>query len=138
MVSGSCLCGGIQFEADSIPLMVNCHCSMCRKFHGAAFGSFAFVPFDEFRLLKGQDLIQLYETSPGSYRGFCRVCGSTVPLLPSHPEEVCIPAGLLDDDPGVRPALHLFVGSKAPWWEITDDLPQFEELAPGYGPDDPK
>ena len=47
-------------------------------------------------------------------------------------------AGLLDDDLGVKPALHMFVGSKAPWWEITDDLPQFEEWVPGYPPDDPK
>lgn len=135
MVKGSCLCGGIQFEADSVPLMVNCHCSMCRKFHGAAFGSFAFVPFDDFRFLDGQDLIQLYESSPGGHRGFCRVCGSSVPVLPPQPEEVCIPAGLMDDDPGVRPALHLFVGSKAPWWEITDDLPTFEDWVPGYGPE---
>ncbi|MEE8165137.1 MAG: GFA family protein, partial [Myxococcota bacterium] len=44
--------------------------------------------------------------------------------------------GLFDDDPGVKPALHMFVGSKAPWWEIGDDLPQFEEWVPGYGPDD--
>jgi hypothetical protein len=48
-----------------------------------------------------------------------------------------IPPGLLDDDPGVKPALHMFVGSKAPWWEITDDLPQFEEWVPGYGPGEP-
>jgi hypothetical protein len=43
--------------------------------------------------------------------------------------------GLLDHDPQVRPALHMFVGSKAPWWSITDDAPQFEEWVPGFGPD---
>jgi hypothetical protein len=109
---------------------------MCRKFHGAAFGSFAFVPFDQFRFLEGQDLIQLYETSPGNFRGFCRVCGSSVPLVPPDAEEVCIPAGLLDDDIGDAPVLHCFVGSKAPWWEITDHHPTFEDWPPGDRPDD--
>ena len=138
MIRGGCLCGGIQLEARSVSRILHCHCSMCRKAHGAAFGSFAFVPSDGFRFLKGRELIQLYESSPGNYRGFCRVCGSSVPLVPRGPEDVCIPAGLLDDDPGVRPALHLFVGSKATWWEITDDRPTFEDWVPGYGPDDSK
>ena len=136
MIKGSCLCGGVRFEADSIPLIVNCHCSMCRKHHGTAFGTFASVPLQEFHFVKGKDLIDRYESSPGNYREFCRVCGSPVPIVYADGDTVTVPAGLLDDDPGVRPALHLFVGSKAPWWEITDDRPTFEDWVPGYGPDD--
>ncbi len=61
---------------------------------------------------------------------FCRVCGSILPRVGADPI-VGIPAGALDDDPGGRPRLHFFVGSKAPWYEIRDDLPQFESYPPG-------
>ena len=135
MVRGTCLCGGVQFEADEIPLMTNCHCSMCRKAGGAAFGTFAHARPEQFRYLKGQDLITLYQSSSDDHRGFCRVCGSRVPVVKKDRPSVVIPAGTLDDDPGVRPALHLFTGSKAPWWEIRDELPQFEEWPPGYAPE---
>lgn len=132
MVRGSCLCGGVQFEADEVALITNCHCSMCRKASGGAFGSFAHVRPQQFRYIKGQDLIALYESSPGNPRGFCRVCGSIAPVLREDQPSVVVPAGTLDDDPRVRPALHIFTGSKAPWWEIHDELPQFEEWVPGY------
>jgi hypothetical protein len=136
MIKGSCLCGEVQFEMDLVPLIVNCHCSMCRKHHGTPFGTFASVRLQEFRFLGGEDHIQRYESSPGNFRQFCRICGSPVPIVYPDGGTVTVPAGLLDDDPGVRPALHLFVGSKAPWWEITDGLPTFEDWVPGFGPDD--
>jgi len=138
MVRGSCLCGGIQFEATEIPVIALCHCSICRKANGAPFESGAAVPSANFEFVKGGDLIQVYESSPGVRRGFCRVCGSRVPSATADGKLYFVPAGLLDDDPGVKPALHMFVGSKAPWWEITDDLPQFEEWPPGFGPVQPK
>ncbi len=136
MVRGTCLCGGIQFEASEDPLIVLCHCSICRKSNGAPFDAGAAVPSDKLQLAKGAELIQLYESSPGNHRAFCRVCGSRAPAKSRDGKLYFVPAGLLDDDPGVKPALHIFVGSKAPWWEITDNLPQFEEWVPGYGPDD--
>ena len=138
MVSGSCLCGGIQFEADTVPLITACHCSKCRKAHGTAFSTFASVPSSDFRFIRGEDLIVSFESSPGIRRDFCRVCGSRAPGRAPHGETWGVPAGLLDDDPGVRLALHIFVGSKAPWWEIRDDLPRFEEGVPGFGPNDPR
>lgn len=137
MIQGSCLCGGIRFEVESVPLISLCHCSKCRKAHGAAFRPAAMVPLDQFRLTSGRDLMQRYETPPGGYTAvFCRICGSTAPRVMEERGIVSIPAGLLDGDPGVRPALHIFVGSKAPWWEITDAAPQFEEWVPGFEPDD--
>ena len=135
MVRGTCFCGGIRFEADRIPLITTCHCSKCRKARGGAFSTTASVPSSDFRFLRGENLIQTYQPSAGGYSTtFCRVCGSGAPWLVEDRQLVFIPAGLLDDDPGVRPALHMFVGSKAPWWEITDKAPQFEEWVPGYGP----
>ena len=138
MIAGSCLCGGVTFEAAQVPLIVLCHCSICRKANGSAFESGAAVPVADFKLITGGDLIQRFESSPGVLRSFCRVCGSRVPSKSRDGKIYFVPAGLLDADPGVKPALHMFVGSKAPWWDITDALPQFEKWVPGYGPDDPR
>jgi len=111
-----------------------CHCTTCRKLTGASFATFAHVEKDKFRWLAGQELIRRYESAPGSFRAFCRICGSLAPGQAPYLATVSVPAGLLEDDPGVRPRLHVFTASKAPWWEIDDDLPQHREWVPGYEP----
>jgi hypothetical protein len=137
VIRGSCLCGGIQFEAEEVALLTHCHCSVCRKATGGAFGTWAHVPPEKFRFLRGQELVQRGpEWTAGHSRSFCRSCGSPAPTLVPHLSDVSIAAGLLDDDPIVRPSLHVFAGSKAPWWEIQDSLPQFEKWVPGYEPGD--
>lgn len=140
---GSCLCGGVKFEITG-PLAkpLNCHCEQCRKQHGAAFRSRARVKAEDFRWLQGEELVKYYESSPGFRRGFCGTCGSPVinrpgpgyRLLANNPGAIAefgIPLGILDDDPGVRPAEHVFVGEKAPWLDLTDDLPKHLTLPPG-------
>ena len=82
-------------------------------------------------------MINRYESTPGSFRAFCRVCGSLAPGQAPYLATVSVPAGLLEDDPGVRPRLHVFTSSKAPWWEIDDDLPRFPKWVPGYEPNQP-
>jgi len=104
---------------------------MCRKAHGAAFRTRARVQASDFRWTQGEDLITWYESSPGTHRGFCRVCGSPLLSRFDHdPSSYGLPFGALDDDPGVKPRFHIFVASKAPWFEITDGLPQYDELPP--------
>ena len=130
-VQGGCLCGGIRYEISG-PLteVDNCHCSMCRRFHGAAFATYARVRAEHFRWLSGEDLLSVYETSPGNGWAFCRVCGSSLGV-PEDGRLRDIALGPLDSDPGVRPAEHIFVGSKAPWFQITDALPQHDQRPPG-------
>ena len=134
MIRGSCACGGVRFEIDAVHSLTHCHCVNCRKLTGAAFGSYAHVEKTKFRWLGGQKSIRRYESAPGSFRAFCPTCGSLVPGQAPYLETVSVPAGLLDDDPRVRPRLHVFTASKAPWWEITDGLPQHERWVPGYEP----
>jgi hypothetical protein len=130
MLHGSCLCQGIRYEiSGELRDALNCHCSMCRKAHGAAFRSRARVRAADFRLVSGEELLTFYQSSPGTHRGFCRVCGSPiVSKFDANPAVLGLPLGALDDDPGVRPQLHVHVASKAPWFSIIDDLPQFAEL----------
>ena len=130
MLTGSCLCGGVRYEVSG-PLKgaLNCHCSMCRKAHGAAFRSRAGVKAADFRWVKGEDLLTWYETSPGTHRGFCRVCGAKLlSRFDFDPSVYGLPLGALDEDPGIKPKRHVFVAYKAPWYEIADNLPQHEEL----------
>ncbi len=134
MITGSCACGSIKFEVDKVLALTTCHCSVCRKLSGSAFGTYAHVSKKAFRWISGEELITHYESTPGSTRGFCRVCGSQAPGQAPYLPTVSIAAGLLDGDPGVRPSLHVFTSSKAPWWEITDNLPQHEKWVPGYEP----
>jgi hypothetical protein len=85
-----------------------------------------------FRFLSGEELLTFFASSPGTHRGFCRVCGSPIlTKFDADPSAFGLPLGPLDDDPGVRPQAHVHVASKAPWFTITDDLPQFAELPPG-------
>ena len=103
---------------------------MCRKAHGAAFGSFLHADGSAFRWLEGESHIASYPSSPGNIRAFCRVCGSRLPVLEDEGSHVIVPAGALDDDPTVRPVVHIHTASKAPWFEISDVLPQFAEFPP--------
>ncbi len=137
MIRGSCLCGAVRFEVDRVRALTHCHCTNCRKLSGAAFATYAHVDKDKFRFVSGEDMLVQHESSPGSSRNRCKVCGCQAPGQASYLPTVSIPAGLLDDDPGVRPLLHVFTSSRAPWWTIADDLPQHDKWLPGYEPKKP-
>jgi hypothetical protein len=132
-VRGSCLCGGVAWQAKRpFELMSHCHCSMCRKSHGSAFATYVGARADGYRMLQGEELIAQYPSSEHGVRRFCSRCGSIVPN-PVEGERAWMPAGCLEDDPGTRPVAHIFVASKAPWYEIPDALPRFDAYPPGYG-----
>ena len=125
-ISGACLCGGVRYQiSEPLSDAGNCHCSMCRRFSGAAFSSSARVKPEAFRWLSGERLIARYPSSPDVCRLFCRVCGSSLGVM--EDEQVrFIFLGTVSGDPGVRPAEHIFVAAKAPWYQITDDLSQYQ------------
>lgn len=132
-VGGSCLCGKVRYEFDGPPdRMLNCHCSRCRKSRSAVHSTQAFVAADRFRWLSGEDNVQTFKVPGAKYFApcFCRDCGSLMPRVTARGNLAVIPAGGLDQDPGMRPQAHIFVGSKSPSHEITDALPQFDEYPP--------
>ncbi len=129
-MQGGCLCGAIRYEVDgALSDISNCHCSMCRRFHGAAYSTYGKVNAGQFRWLKGQDRLSVYETTPGIGWAFCRSCGSSLGI-PNGDALGSVTLGTLDEDPGDRPTYHMFVGSKAAWHDITDALPQFDAWPP--------
>jgi hypothetical protein len=128
MLKGSCLCGGVHYEAEGpIMWMTRCHCTQCRKASGAEFGTNGSVKAETFRVTSGEELLAQYEWSPGRARVFCRRCGS--PLFKRdahHPELVRLRLGCVDGEFTERPLAHVFVSEKPAWSEISDDLRQFE------------
>ncbi len=129
MIKGSCLCGSIRYEVTgAVDRLLHCHCSQCRKAHGAAFGSYGRVNASAFRFTSGEEYLAGFASSEGVKRIFCKRCGTRLQFVrDSNPQTIWLAAGTLDDDPVVRPSCHIFVDSKAPWFHITDDLPQFSE-----------
>ena len=122
----------MAFEAGDQIELRNCHCSRCRKARSAAFAANLFVPARAFKWLRGEDIVIAYKL-PNTQRfgnSFCRICGSPMPRAVPTRDLVLIPAGSLDDNPKIRTSSHIYVGSKAPWREITDTLPQFPEGPP--------
>jgi len=129
---GSCLCGHARFQVDG-PLRPfgNCHCTMCRKATGAAFWTAGPSRLSSFRWLSGNDSVVWYESSPGCQRGFCPRCGSTLAMRDrAFPEAIAFSIAALDTNPSGRPVANQFVGSKAPWLDLTDGLPTYEEAPP--------
>jgi hypothetical protein len=129
MITGHCECGRVSFEADSeITDYSHCHCSQCRRMHGAAFATFAGVHRDKFRYLSGESDLSIYKSSGNHNRVFCSVCGSNIMVeLTDFPDQLYLSMSAIEGNPDRPEGYHIFVGSKAPWHEITDDLRKFDE-----------
>lgn len=128
MIQGHCECGQVSYEADcEISDFSHCHCSQCRRLHGAAYATFAEIEAARFRYLSGEDDIKMYKSSPGSGRVFCGNCGSNILVsVKSYPDALYLCMGTVDGNPDHPAAYHAYTGSKAPWHEITDGAPQYE------------
>jgi hypothetical protein len=134
MANGRCLCGALRYQVDGpFGSMTHCHCSMCRKHHGAGFTTFVTAPLTGLRWIAGEGQVERYRSSAGWTRGFCRTCGSAAPGTLPGPGLALVPAANLEGDLGITPQAHIFVASKAPWDTIADDLPQYDAYPPEYG-----
>ena len=133
MAEGRCLCGAVRYAVEG-PYggMMNCHCSMCRKHHGSAFATFVTAPTAQFKWVSGEVNVATYESSPGGGRAFCKVCGSIAPAAAPEHGIVFLPAGNLEGELGITPQAHIFAGSKAPWYTISDGIPQYDAYPPDF------
>jgi hypothetical protein len=123
----------VAYEITTPPLrMYLCHCSRCRKGRSAAHCANVFYNAEGLRWTRGADQVQDFHLPSAQYFGtaYCRRCGSKLPRVSLERNMAVVPAGSLDSEPGIPPAGHIFVDSKAPWFEITDDIPQYATLLP--------
>ena len=129
---GSCLCGVVRYRATEPFLdMLHCHCSDCRKTHGAAFATSIGVARERFAFLAGSESLRAFTAPSGTRRSFCARCGAKVSVGNAAWDAIYVPASTFDTPLPHRPQMHMYVRSRAPWFEIDDDLPRWET-----GPDD--
>lgn len=125
VLRGGCECGAVEYEvADAFEYALICHCSNCRASSGSMFKPFGGIARDRLRVLKGEDSLLVWGDLVANHTR-CAVCGSLLFSVVSP--RVHVAYGSLEDEPTRKPEAHIFVGSKAPWEEILDDLPQFDE-----------
>ena len=123
---GSCLCGAVRFRADLPSKWVaHCHCSYCRRAHGAPFVTWAGFASDKFTLEPGSENPSWYESSAGAKRGFCGKCGSPMLFQSTRwPDEMHVARALFTDPLDREPSAHVFYETHVSWLNINDDLPK--------------
>lgn len=127
-LTGSCLCGKVTVRvADDFDFLGYCHCSECRKWSGSPFGAGGRVNSRDLEILSGEELVSLYPKSEATSLGFCSNCGTSLFSKKHEQGKYVVRLGILDDMPSGRPSTHMFVASKAPWFEITDDLDKYDK-----------
>ena len=122
-IPGGCFCGAVRFEIDRpIKWCAHCHCSMCRRAHGAPYVTWVSVPEAQFRVVAGEADVAERESSPGAHRAFCRACGSPFRFRSvKWPGEVHVARALLADDEELPAGVHAFTAGRAAWVALPDD-----------------
>jgi len=126
--NGSCLCGAIEFSA-SLPSKwcAHCHCSICRRAHGAGYVTWVGFEQDQVNFSHGKDHLNWYESSPGAQRGFCRQCGSTMFFRSKKwPGELHITLACINGVIDRRPQANVFFDKHVNWMPIDESLNQVE------------
>ena len=116
-VTGACLCGGVRFRA-ALPAkwVAHCHCSMCRRAHGAGFVTWAGFPSAAVAIDSGNELLHRYRSSAQATRSFCRHCGSMLFFESGNwPGEIHVTLGSLDSAEGLEPQVHAYWSNHVPW-----------------------
>ncbi|MFT3808739.1 MAG: GFA family protein [Micropepsaceae bacterium] len=126
---GGCYCGAVAYEVDdAFAYAMNCHCSQCRRTTGAAFKPLAGIAIDRIAVTKGAGTLLIVGDPVAAHDIHCAACGSLLYSVVRENAFAHVAMGTLIDPPSIRPQMHIMVGSRAPWFEITDDLPQFAEF----------
>lgn len=125
-VDGSCLCGAVEFHVETPTLFcAHCHCSMCRRNHGAVYVTWFGVPNGQFEVDKGVDALVRYASSAHGTRTFCGRCGTSLFCQnEEHPDHIDIVLAAMNGPIDRPPQLHVHFDAKADWAAIGDDLPR--------------
>ena len=126
-VAGSCLCGAVRFAIEPPVLFcAHCHCTMCRRAHGAAYVTWVGVPYARLRVVAGEERLVRHRSSEHGTRSFCGGCGSSLFCeSTNHPDWIDVVLANLEGDVGVAPQAHFYFDDRADWVRVADDLPRF-------------
>jgi hypothetical protein len=115
---GRCLCGTVRFEARGLPKGIFwCHCNSCRRHSGAPVS--VFVGFENDAVTVTEGAIAMFKSSPGTTRGFCSRCGSTLTCATEYfPTETHYHVGAFDRAAELQPRKHFFANEQLPWLQL--------------------
>ncbi len=132
---GGCLCGACRYAIERKYLnAMHCYCEMCRKAHGTAYSTHVVVKPGQLRWTEGEERLVAYESSPGAFREFCGRCGTHLRVHGQTGDDtLAVPVGTVDGDPPVTILGHMYTEARVSWFEIHDDLPQYDRWPPGFG-----
>jgi hypothetical protein len=129
MLNGQCLCGEVRFTVeDDFSYVFYCHCSRCRQRTGSAFASIGGINIDKVQVMTGREHLLIEGDCPDGYGARCAKCHAFLFAAVRDKKYMHVSLGMLIDSPSRMPSHHIFVGSKAPWYQITDSLPQYDAL----------
>ena len=130
MHKGSCSCGNIKYEYSGVIDEVSmCHCKDCQKAQGTAFVAISPIESKLFTFVKGEQFIKSFRCNNNKTRSFCCECGSPIySARDDKPDDLRLRLGTLDTPVKANSKYHVFVSSKADWYEITDNLVQHEKF----------
>lgn len=121
---GGCLCGRLRYRiSGTIDSIGHCHCTMCRRAHGAVAVTWITLKAEQFTFTSGKP--KVYHSSEEAKRAFCADCGSQITFWSQRePCEIDVSLGTLDH-PEAHPATrHNFAGNRLPWLHIDEQLPK--------------
>ena len=126
-IHGRCLCEKVEYAiSGELGPIYNCHCSKCRRWHGAVFRTRASISKSQFCWIAGEDNLSSFQSSSNVTKFFCKTCGS--PLISQYqdnPDVLGIPLGGLENLKHAKIQAHIFIEYKASWFHINDGLPQY-------------
>ena len=130
-LTGSCLCGEVTYKfVEDIKVFQYCHCSRCQKFTGSAHAANIIIEPGNFQWLSGEDLVGRFEVAEAKHfaTSFCKKCGSSMPWLTQSKKAFVIPAGTLDEAPGMKPMHNIYYSDRAEWYTDVCELKKYDEL----------
>jgi hypothetical protein len=133
VLTGGCLCGAVRYAvAGEARRFYHCHCSRCRKATGTGHASNLFFQPGTLKWLAGEDHVRSFKLPQAARftNQFCGICGARLPRQPQDTDTVIIPAGSLDDEPPIRPVARIFIGSRASWSCLGDEVPNYDGPPP--------
>lgn len=127
MLKGSCLCGAVQYSVSDLSNDAgHCHCRMCQKFHGAAFGTYAKARYKNFEFTQGERFVKSFQSSDNVARSFCGECGTPLQFMPKGADTFALVVTTLDQNSKVKPSYQIWTNAKISWWELDPTLQSYE------------
>ena len=106
--------------------MVNCHCSLCRKFHGH-FGAYTAANREHVHVNdKNGYLTWFHSSHNNARRGFCINCGSSLFWDMDGAATLSIAAGTLDKPTKLKTTTEIFTDNKGDYYELYNSLIHIE------------